>query len=61
MKENLFIYLLDNCQGVENIKQGKEIAADLDITVEHLRYLIKKLRVEKQMIIGANSKGYFIP
>lgn len=61
MKEKLFIYLLDNCQGVENIKQGKEIAADLEVSTEHLRYLIKKLRVEKQMIIGGNKKGYFIP
>lgn len=54
-------YLKENAVGKENAITGANIAWELNTTSANIRYKIKKLRVSQDLVIGATSKGYYIP
>jgi DNA-binding Lrp family transcriptional regulator len=58
---SVLMYLIDNCQGIENATHGSIIAEELGISPSKVRKEVKKLRMEQDLIIGGYSKGYFIP
>ena len=58
----LLNYLKEHCVGLENAKNGYELAQEFGVEATKIRYHIAKLRKEQSVIIGSNiKKGYFIP
>lgn len=59
---NILNYLKENAIGLENAISSKLLSAHFGISKQMLRYRIRNIRKNQEIVIGSNIKtGYYIP
>lgn len=60
-QKDILDYLKTNCKGEKNAVRGRDLAEIFNVKPNTFRVLIKKIKMNQDILIGTNGRGYFIP